>query len=75
MLADGRKVFISEVADALRRDADGVSRQLKVLADAGVVEAFIGEDRRQTIYHIPAAYRPAPGVLDYGFCVVDLNKL
>jgi hypothetical protein len=33
------------------------------------------EDRRQTLIYIPAARRPAPGVIDYGFCKIDLNKV
>ena len=73
MLADGRKLSISEAAAALGRDLDGVGRQLKVLRAAGVVEAFAGTDRRQTIYQVPAVFRPAPGVMDFGFCVLRLD--
>ena len=75
LLADGRTLSVGQAASAVGRDIDGVGRQLKVLGDAGVVIAFAGEDRRQTVYQIPAARRPSPGVLDYGFCVLDLNKL
>lgn len=74
-LADGRRLAITEAAALVRRDPDAVSRQLKVLADAGVVEAYAGEDRRYTIYEIPAVFRPAPGVLDFGFCVLKLDTL
>jgi predicted transcriptional regulator len=74
MLADGKVLSIGQVASALGRDIDGIGKQLKVLADAGVAEASAGKDRRQTVYSIPAVFRPAPGVLDFGFCVVDLRK-
>ena len=75
LLADGRKLSISEAAAAVGGGVDAVSRQLKVLANSGVVGAFAGEDRRQTVYQIPAAFRPAPNVLDFGFCLVRLDKL
>ena len=74
MLTDGRTMSIGEIADALGRDLDGVGKQLKVLANAGVAAAFAGEDRRQTVYQIPAAHRPTPGILDYGCCLVKLEK-
>ena len=74
-LADGRRLAITEAAALVRRDPDAVSRQLKVLADAGVVTALAGQDRRQTLYEIPAAFRTAPGVLDFGFCVLKLDQL
>lgn len=61
MLADGRKLSISEAAAAIGRDRDGVSRQLKVLREAGVVEVYAGEDRRQTIYQLPACSVPSLG--------------
>ena len=74
MLADGRIMSIGEVAAALGRDIDGVGRQLKVLAASGVVNGGAGKDRRQTVYYIPAERRPSPGVLDYGFCVLHLDR-
>ena len=74
MLADGRAMNTREVAAAFGRDLDGIGKQLKVLAAAGVVDGYAGKDRRQAVYSIPAARRPAPGVLDYGFCVIDLKK-
>jgi predicted transcriptional regulator len=73
-LADGRRLSITEAAAIVGRDVDGVSRQLKVLREAGLLEAFEGKDRRQTIYQIPAVFRPVPDVLDFGFCVLHLNQ-
>ncbi|MEN9573929.1 MAG: Helix-turn-helix domain [Verrucomicrobiota bacterium] len=74
MLADGRKMSTGEVATALGRKLDGMGKQLKVMSDAGVLDFLRGEDRRQAVFQIPAAYRTTPGVLDFGFCVVDLKK-
>jgi hypothetical protein len=34
-----------------------------------------GEDRRQPAFYIPAAHRLATGVLDFGFCVIDLKRV
>jgi hypothetical protein len=45
-----------------------------VLLNAGVVECRPGEDRRESRYYIPAARRPAPDVIDYGFCKIDLTQ-
>ena len=75
MLADGRKMSTGEVAAALGRKLDGMGRQLKVMSDAGVLDFLRGEDRRQAVFQIPAAYRTTPGVLDFGCCVIDLKKL
>jgi hypothetical protein len=75
MLADGRVMSVGQIAAALGRDIDGIGRQMKVMFNAGVVETDFGQDRRQTVYQIPAVRRQVPGVLDYGFCVIDLKKL
>jgi predicted transcriptional regulator len=75
LLADGRALSVSEIAAALGLDRDVTAKQLKVLCKAGVVASRDGEDRRQTVYTIPAARRPTPNVLDFGFCVLHLDKL
>ncbi len=75
LLADGRKMSTGEVAATLGRDLDGVGKQLKVMAAAGVLDFLRGEDRRQAVFQIPAAYRTTPGVLDFGCCVVNLRKV
>ena len=54
---------------------DGVGRQMLVLRDAGLVNGYAGEDRRQTVYQIPAVFRTVPAVLDFGFCRIELSKL
>ena len=32
------------------------------------------DDRRQELFHIPAARRATPGVIDYGFCAIRLEE-
>lgn len=75
LLADGRKMSTGEMATALGRKLDGTGKLLKVMSAAGVLDFLRGEDRRQAVFQIPAAYRATPGVLDFGFCVVEVKKL
>jgi len=75
LLADGREMNISQGAAAAGCTAENFSKHLGVLLRAGVVETRVGGDRRQSIFYIPAARRPAPGVLDYGFCKIDLKQV
>jgi len=72
MLASGKAMTATEVAAALRRDFDGVSKHLRILREAGVVASKEGEDRRQILFYIPAENRPEPGILDYGFCRIRI---
>jgi predicted transcriptional regulator len=73
LLAEGREMTITEAAAVAGCTRENMGKQMLVLLNAGVVELRAGEDRRQSIYYIPAARRPAPGVLDYGFCKIDLK--
>ena len=75
LLADGRELTISGVAAVVGSTPENISKQLAVLRAAGVVEGRPGADRRQSVFYIPAARRPATGVLDFGFCVIDLKKI
>ena len=68
LLADGRFMSVSQVAAALNRKFDGVSKTLLVLCDAGVITPYRGQDARNILYQIPAVFRSTPGVLDFGFC-------
>ena len=74
-LGDGRTMTITECAAVAGYTRENMGKQMLVLLNAGVVECFAGEDRRQSVYSISAARRPAPGVLDYGFCKIDLKQL
>jgi len=75
LLADGRELTISGVATVVGGSAENISKQLTVLRVAGVLEWKKGEDRRQSVFYIPATRRSASGVLDFGFCVIDLKKV
>ena len=75
LLAEGNGLSVGAIAGALGREVDGVGKQLVVLREAGVLTAAYGEDRRQTIYQIPAQLRPVPGVLDVGFGRIELARV
>lgn len=74
LLADGREMSITECAAVAGCTRENMGKQMLVLLNAGVVDCRFGEDRRQSIYSIPAVRRPAPGVIDYGFCKIDLKQ-
>lgn len=73
LLADGREMSITQGAATAGCTVVNFSKHLGVMLAAGIVECRQGEDRRQTIFSIPAARRPAPGVIDYGFCKLDVR--
>ena len=73
LLADGREMSITEGAATAGCTVVNFSKHLGVMLAAGIVECRRGEDRRQTIFYIPAVRRPAPGVIDYGFCKLDVR--
>ena len=73
LLADGRTLSITEAAALAGCTRETMGKQFGVLINAGVVEVCEAEDRRHTLISIPAARRPAPGVVDYGFCKLDLR--
>jgi hypothetical protein len=75
LLADGREMNISQGAEAAGCTAVNFSKHLGVMLEAGIVDCKRGEDRRQTIFYIPAARRQMPGVIDYGVCKVDLRQV
>ena len=75
LLADGQARNISEIRAVAGTTAENISKQLRVLMVAGILENRPGEDRRQSVFSIPAAYRATPEVLDFGFCVIDLKKV
>ena len=75
LLADGRTLSITEAAEMIGCTRENMGKQFGVLINAGVVDVREGEDRRHTLIQIPAARRPAPGVIDYGFCRIDLKQV
>ena len=70
MMSGGKTCSATQIASALKRGRDGVSQHLHVLEEAGVVASQPGEDRRHRAYYIPQIFRPQPGVVDYGFCLL-----
>lgn len=70
LLADGTPRTATDVASVLKRDFDGVSKHLRLMRDAGVVDAKPGEDRRLLFFFIPPENRREAGVLDYGICTI-----
>jgi predicted transcriptional regulator len=73
LLADGREMSISDGAAMTRCTPVNFSKHLGVMLRAGVVAGRTGTDRRQTVFSIPAARRQVPGVIDYGFCKIEVK--
>jgi len=73
LLADGRELSIAEGAAIAGCTPVNFSKHLGVMLRGGVVECFQGEDRRKTMFRIPAACRQVPGVIDYGICKLTVK--
>lgn len=74
LLADGTPRTATDVASALGRDFDGISKHLRLMRSAGVVDAGPGADRRLVLFSIPPEKRREAGVLDYGICTVRVAR-
>ena len=76
LLAKGKPLSVSDVATGIGRKIDGASKHLSVLRDAGAVvsqrNAF--GDTRLQLYAVPAQFLTAPGVIDYGFCLLRFGS-
>lgn len=75
LMAHGREFTALSASDWLRKDYDGVNKHLHVLRDSGLVTAREGQDRRETIYFIRKINLVEPGVVDYGFCRLELSRV
>lgn len=74
LLAARGEMIATEVAEVLGRDFDGVSKHLRLMREAGVLEWRIGaQDRRLVYFFIPERARRTPGWLDFGVCTVRLD--
>lgn len=73
MLVKQGPMCATQVATAMKRDFDGVSKHLRVLRQGGVVQSVPGTDRRLAYFRIPPANQPEPGLLDYGLLKIDLR--
>ena len=72
LLARGKPLTVSEMAEETQRDPDLVSKHLRVMRDAGIVtsERDTGRDGRMQVYEIPDQFVTEPGTVDLGFCVL-----
>ncbi len=72
-----RQMSVGEIADNLGVTQYNVSRHLKVLREAGLLE--IEKQGQQRLYRVPVGLRkcvPAAGsILDLGCCTFQLDKL
>jgi hypothetical protein len=68
MLVSGQELTLIGLAATMGRSYNAVHKDMKVLCAAGVVACRFGEDGRVGIFHVPAAFRVQPGIVDYGFC-------
>lgn len=68
LLADGIPRTATDVAAVVQGKFDTVSKHLRLMRDAGVVDASPGADRRLVVYSVPAEFRQNAGVLDFGVC-------
>ncbi|MEY4387975.1 MAG: Helix-turn-helix domain [Verrucomicrobiota bacterium] len=75
MLADGKTRTAVDVAAVLNREFDGVSKHLRTMRAAGVLSVAPTEDRRYVFFTIAPEFRKEPGVVDYGFCRIDLTRM
>ena len=73
LLADGRSMSVAMLAKHFAADYENVSKHCRLLLHAGVLGLRADGDGRCRWYEIPPAVRVAPGVLDYGVCVLRLG--
>ena len=73
LMADGKPRTATDVAGVVGRDFDGVSKHMRLLREAGLLECRLGEDRRFLFFYMPERYRRQPGWLDFGICTVRMS--
>jgi len=74
ILADGTAMHAAEMARQFDRDFDGISKHLRILRAAGVLESRRGKDRRVEEYFVPPVFRKKSGQLEFGFCLMRLSE-
>ena len=70
LMARGEVQTINGLVQATGRSYKAVHKDIGVLCAAGAVAMHFGDDKRVGLYCIAESYRPQPGVVDYGVCVV-----
>jgi DNA-binding transcriptional ArsR family regulator len=73
VLADGRCQSAQQLTAHFQGIYETVNKHCRILRDAGAISLRAGGDGRYRWYEIPPAARVAPGVLDYGVCVVRVG--
>lgn len=73
MLADGCCLSPQHFTKHFQADYENVNKHCRILRKAGAISLRAGGDGRYRWYEIPPAARVAPGVLDYGVCVVRVG--
>jgi DNA-binding transcriptional ArsR family regulator len=79
VLADGAPQSVNDLAERLGREADGISKHLKILRDARMLRLVNppGSDRRKQLHELPAVFRSrdAAGktILDFGAVLLRVN--
>jgi DNA-binding transcriptional ArsR family regulator len=70
LASDGRCMSVMMFTEHFKADYENVGKHCRVLLNAGVIGLRTGGDGRCRWYEIPPGVQTAPGVLDYGVCVV-----
>lgn len=72
MAVGGQDITVNQVASAMGRKYGMTHRHMTQLWTTGVLAYRVGTGGREGLYYVPAEKRPAPGVVDYGFCRLRL---
>lgn len=70
MMSDGSTLTAAQLAKEVRKEVDGVAKQLLVLRRAGLADAYAATDARVTKYQIPKQFLRPERVVDFGPCLV-----
>lgn len=74
IMADGTPRIAVELARTLGMGLNNVAKHMRLLRDAGLLEAYYDEaDKRYLTYRVAERHRRTPGVLDFGCCRVEVK--
>lgn len=74
MMADGTPMHAAQVARHFDRDFDGISKHLRLMRSAGLLQSRRAKDRRVEQYFVPSEFRRTPGEVDIGFCLLRIRS-
>jgi len=73
LYADGRLMSATDAAPAVHRSFHIVLKHLRILREARPSESSTEQSGcRFLLYYMPEQWRPRAGVLDFGWCVMNL---